>query len=200
MSNILLVNDNVQDYQTIINACRDDTYAITYNEKSDTYDSIFAKYENIVIENNIQIVNYLGLVAHGNNNPEFVFLEKENKMLISQYLFHNTNGLHKCIIDLSLNLTQEEFDTKETYTHKDILYIFKDISGNLLREFYNILDSDETYQKLDVSSFIEKIVAGKIQEQQLNSSNITLAEIETIKKVLLRKLINVYQLRIEYPE
>ena len=51
-----------------------------------------------------------------------------------------------------------------------------------------------------LSSFIEKIVAGKIQEQQLNSSNITLAEIETIKKVLLRKLINVYQLRIEYPE
>ena len=176
MSNILLVNDNVQDYQTIINACRNDTYAITYNEKSDTYDSIFAKYENIVIENNIQIVNYLGLVAHGNNNPEFVFLEKENKMLISQYLFHNTNGLHKCIIDLSLNLTQEEFDTKETYTHKDILYIFKDISGNLLREFYNILDSDKTYQKLDVSNFIEKIyytITYKIPENEyvLNDSS-----------------------------
>ena len=84
-------------------------------------------------------------------------------------MFHNTNGLHKCIIDLSLNLTQEEFDTKETYTHKDILYIFKDISGNLLREFYNILDSDETYQKLDVSSFIEKIyytITYKISENE----------------------------------
>ena len=35
---------------------------------------------------------------------------------------------------------------------------------------------------------------------QFNNSNITLSEIETVKKVLLRKLINVYQLRIEYPE
>ena len=39
-----------------------------------------------------------------------------------------------------------------------------------------------------------------MEEQQFNSSNITLAEIETVKKVLFKKLINVYQLRIEYPE
>ncbi len=48
--------------------------------------------------------------------------------------------------------------------------------------------------------FIEKIISGKMEEGQFNASNITLAEIETVKKVLLRKLINVYQLRIEYPE
>jgi len=48
--------------------------------------------------------------------------------------------------------------------------------------------------------FIEKIISSKMEEGQFNASNITLAEIETVKKVLLRKLINVYQLRIEYPE
>ena len=48
--------------------------------------------------------------------------------------------------------------------------------------------------------FIEKIISGKMEEGQFNASNITLAEIETVKKVLLRKLINVYQLRIDYPE
>ena len=48
--------------------------------------------------------------------------------------------------------------------------------------------------------FIENIISGKMEEGQFNASNITLAEIETVKKVLLRKLINVYQLRIEYPE
>tara|TARA_Y100001937_G_C6924942_1_gene243426 strand:+ start:344 stop:574 length:231 start_codon:yes stop_codon:yes gene_type:complete len=37
MSNILLVNDNVQDYQTIIDACKDNTYPITYNQNDDTY-------------------------------------------------------------------------------------------------------------------------------------------------------------------
>ena len=69
MSNILLVNDNVQDYQTIIDACKDNTYAVTYNQETDTYDSIFKKYENLVLENNIQIVNHLALVSHGSNNP-----------------------------------------------------------------------------------------------------------------------------------
>ena len=44
MSNILLVNDNVQDYQTIIDACKDNTYAVTYNQGTDTYESIFKKY------------------------------------------------------------------------------------------------------------------------------------------------------------
>tara|TARA_Y100000591_G_scaffold51915_1_gene40112 strand:+ start:104 stop:313 length:210 start_codon:yes stop_codon:yes gene_type:complete len=38
MSNILLVNDNVQDYQTIIDACKDNTYPFTYNQNDDTYD------------------------------------------------------------------------------------------------------------------------------------------------------------------
>ena len=48
--------------------------------------------------------------------------------------------------------------------------------------------------------FIEKIVTSKMNALQFNNSNITLSEIETVKKVLLRKLINVYQLRIVYPE
>ena len=39
-----------------------------------------------------------------------------------------------------------------------------------------------------------------MKEQQFNASNITLSEIEKVKKVLFKKLINVYQLRVEYPE
>ena len=86
MSNILLVNANVQDYNIIINSCNDITYAITYNQQTDTYATIFTKYEKLVSENNIQILNHLALVSHGSYNPEFTFLEKENKMLISKYL------------------------------------------------------------------------------------------------------------------
>ena len=65
MSNILLVNDNVQDYSKIINACNDNTYPITYNGETDTYATIFAKYENLVSKNNIQVLNHLALVSHG---------------------------------------------------------------------------------------------------------------------------------------
>ena len=52
----------------------------------------------------------------------------------------------------------------------------------------------------ELEAFINKIIEGKMKELQFNESTITLSEIETVKKVLFNKLINVYQLRIEYPK
>ncbi len=52
----------------------------------------------------------------------------------------------------------------------------------------------------DLKNFINKIINSQMVDQQFNSSDITFAEIELVKKVLFKKLINVYQLRIEYPE
>ena len=52
----------------------------------------------------------------------------------------------------------------------------------------------------DLNNFINKIINSQMVDQQFNSSDITFAEIELVKKVLFKKLINVYQLRIEYPE
>ncbi len=52
----------------------------------------------------------------------------------------------------------------------------------------------------DIKKFVNKIINSQMADQQFNSSDITFAEIELVKKVLFKKLINVYQLRIEYPE
>ena len=52
----------------------------------------------------------------------------------------------------------------------------------------------------ELEDFIYNIIDGKMKTFQFNDSNITLYEIETVKKVLFKKLINVYQLRIEYPK
>ena len=38
-----------------------------------------------------------------------------------------------------------------------------------------------------------------MDEGQFINSNITFSEIEAVKKVLIKKLVNIYQLRIEYP-
>ena len=51
-----------------------------------------------------------------------------------------------------------------------------------------------------ISSFVEKIISKQIEEGQFLNANITFKEIEQIKKVLKRKLTNIYHLRIEYPE
>nr|WP_299343987.1 HDIG domain-containing metalloprotein [Allomuricauda sp.] len=51
-----------------------------------------------------------------------------------------------------------------------------------------------------IDGFVEKIVDGQMQANQFVNANITLKEIEMVKKVLKKKLTNIYHLRIEYPE
>ncbi len=51
-----------------------------------------------------------------------------------------------------------------------------------------------------IDEFVEKIVKGQMQANQFLNANITLKEIEMVKKVLKRKLTNIYHLRVEYPE
>ena len=54
--------------------------------------------------------------------------------------------------------------------------------------------------KESLENFVTKIIDTQMEEKQFINANITLAEIETVKKVLLNKLVNIYQLRVEYPE
>ena len=51
-----------------------------------------------------------------------------------------------------------------------------------------------------IDDLIEKIVSGQMKNGQFMNANITFKEIETIKKVLKKKLNNIYHLRVEYPE
>lgn len=55
-----------------------------------------------------------------------------------------------------------------------------------------------TAQSID--DLINKIVEKQKSDSQFINSNITFREIETIKKVVKRKLMNIYHLRVEYPE
>ena len=51
-----------------------------------------------------------------------------------------------------------------------------------------------------IDEFVEKIVKGQMQANQFLNANITLKEVEMVKKVLKQKLTNIYHLRVEYPE
>ncbi|MBS9774244.1 MAG: HDIG domain-containing protein [Tenacibaculum sp.] len=55
-----------------------------------------------------------------------------------------------------------------------------------------------TAQSID--ELIDKIIEKQSSENQFINSNITFREIEKIKKVIKSKLMNIYHLRIEYPE
>ncbi len=55
-----------------------------------------------------------------------------------------------------------------------------------------------TYTLID--AFVEKIIKKQMDEGQYLNADITFKEIQKIKKVLKKKLNNMYHLRIEYPE
>ena len=53
---------------------------------------------------------------------------------------------------------------------------------------------------LSISNLIDKIMAKQMADNQFLNSDITFREIEIIKKVIKKKLMNIYHLRVEYPE
>ncbi|MEM1002367.1 MAG: HDIG domain-containing metalloprotein [Bacteroidota bacterium] len=53
---------------------------------------------------------------------------------------------------------------------------------------------------IKINAFVENIISKQMESGQFLNANITFKEIQSIKKVLKRKLANIYHLRIEYPE
>jgi putative nucleotidyltransferase with HDIG domain len=51
-----------------------------------------------------------------------------------------------------------------------------------------------------ISDLIDKIIEKQMSDNQFLNSDITFKEIETIKKVIKKKLLSMYHLRVEYPE
>ena len=51
-----------------------------------------------------------------------------------------------------------------------------------------------------IDDLVEKIINGQMSNGQFMNADITFKEIQTIKKVIKKKLNNIYHLRIEYPE
>lgn len=57
---------------------------------------------------------------------------------------------------------------------------------------------EKTYENLE--ELVENMIEKKISEKQLEQSNLTFNDIGVIKETLLKKLINIYHIRIEYPK
>ncbi|MCK3684765.1 HDIG domain-containing metalloprotein [Maribellus sp. YY47] len=52
----------------------------------------------------------------------------------------------------------------------------------------------------NLKELIDRMIDQKIEDKQLDNSNLTFRDITTVKEVLLQKLLNIYHVRIEYPE
>ena len=58
----------------------------------------------------------------------------------------------------------------------------------------------KTPTAITISNLIDKIIDKQMADNQFLNSDITFKEIQIIKKVIKKKLMNIYHLRVEYPE
>jgi cyclic-di-AMP phosphodiesterase PgpH len=57
----------------------------------------------------------------------------------------------------------------------------------------------KTYDEQTISNLVETVIYKQIEENQLVNSDITLKDINIIKRIFKKKLMNIYHVRIEYP-
>jgi putative nucleotidyltransferase with HDIG domain len=55
------------------------------------------------------------------------------------------------------------------------------------------------YDAESISNLVEMIITSQIEQNQFLNSDITFKDINTIKKIFKKKLMNVYHVRVEYP-
>jgi membrane-associated HD superfamily phosphohydrolase len=51
----------------------------------------------------------------------------------------------------------------------------------------------------DVSDLVERLIDNQMEGKQFRNSLLTLKDISTIKKIIKKKLMSIYHIRIEYP-
>lgn len=101
---------------------------------------------------------------------------------------------------------KKELDTQGVATPKDFKYpgpipFSKETAILMMADSIEAASKslkDPTSTKID--AFVEKIINGQMEQGQFLNSNVTFKDIQLIKKVLKKKLNNIYHLRVEYPE
>jgi hypothetical protein len=86
--------------------------------------------------------------------------------------------------------------------HKDY------VDNSLSITFLKMAESDDGLKRIlhsysdavKIQEFVNQLIDKHMYGKQFEYSNITLHEIELVKKVLIKRLVNIYHLRIEYPE
>jgi len=58
----------------------------------------------------------------------------------------------------------------------------------------------KTYDSDSITKLVEGIISYQVAENQFVNTNITFNDVTTIKKMFIKKLMNIYHVRIEYPK
>ena len=144
----------------------------------------------IIIDHVIQGIE----IARKNNVPDRVidFLRTHHGTSLVYYFYRKQEKRHKETGE-ALDIEEFRYPGPPPFSRETAILMMADSVEAASKSL-----KDPTFS--GIHNFVEKIVDGQISENQFLNANITFKEIETIKKVLKQKLINIYHLRVEYPE
>jgi putative nucleotidyltransferase with HDIG domain len=113
---------------------------------------------------------------------------------------HGTRKVEYFYIKQRKDFPDEDVDEK-TFTYHGPIPFSKETAVLMMAD--SVEAASRSLQKPDeekINKLVNGIISKQIETEQFINSDITLREITTVEKILKRKLKNIYQLRIPYPE
>ena len=113
---------------------------------------------------------------------------------------HGTTNVYY-FLKKEIELTGDENVNKEDFKYPGPLPFSKETAILMMADSVEAASKSlrtPNYEK--INEFVNQLIDKQMISGQFQFSNITMMEIELVKKILIKKLVNIYHLRIEYPE
>lgn len=139
-----------------------------------------------------------------NHVYEGIKIAKQNKLPDRVIDFirthHGTSNVYY-FLKKEIEIKGEEYVDKEKFTYPGPQPFSKETAILMMADSVEAASKSlRTPDYKKINEFVSQLIDKQIISGQFQFSNITLMEIEQIKKILIKKLVNIYHLRIEYPE
>ena len=136
--------------------------------------------------------------------PEGVELAKKHNLpdiVVDFIRTHHGNRKAEYFYRLALQEEGEKEVDESIYTYPGPIPFSKETAILMMAD--SIEAASRSIQKPDENSLgnlVDAIIAGQMQSGQFDNADITLKEINKIKKIFKKMLLTIYHIRIEYPE
>jgi len=151
-------------------------------------------HDSISYEQSAQII-----IQHVNQGVEIARKHQIPEMLIDFIRTHHGNTRVDYFYQSFLKNFPEKFVDENIFRYPGPIPFSKETAVLMLADSVEAASrSLKEPDVLSISQLVERIIDYKLNQDQLNDSNITLKDIETIKMIFKTMLMGIYHVRIEY--
>ncbi len=123
------------------------------------------------------------------------------KQVIDFIITHQGNRRVEYFYHMKKNMVNEEEINQSFYTYPGPIPMSRETAVVMMADSVEAASRSIKEPTEDsINKLVENIIDKQIEADQFIDSNITFREITKIKEILKKKLLNIYHVRIEYPE